>query len=72
MTQFLPGVSAGSTTLGDFNFAFNSGDSFNINGARTQDTLYTIDGAPAVVPVTTEKSLPAPMSSAAYTPFSTC
>ena len=24
------------------------GTSFNINGARTQDTLYTIDGAPAV------------------------
>jgi hypothetical protein len=47
MTQFLPGV-VSSTTLGDFNFAFNSGDSFNINGARTQDTLYTIDGAPAV------------------------
>jgi Carboxypeptidase regulatory-like domain/TonB-dependent Receptor Plug Domain len=47
MTQFLPGVSS-TATLGDFNFAFNSGDSFNINGARTQDTLYTIDGAPAV------------------------
>jgi hypothetical protein len=47
MTQFLPGVTS-STTLGDFNFAFNSGDSFNINGARTQDTEYTIDGAPAV------------------------
>ena len=45
MTQFLPGVSS-TATLGDFNFAFNSGDSFNINGARTQDTLYTIDGAP--------------------------
>src|SRR3984885_12944927 len=47
MTQFLPGVSS-TATLGDFNFAFNSGDSFNINGARTQDTLYTTDGAPAV------------------------
>jgi hypothetical protein len=47
MTQFLPGV-ASTATLGDFNFAFNSGDAFNINGARTQDTLYTIDGAPAV------------------------
>jgi hypothetical protein len=47
MTQLLPGV-VSTATLGDFNFAFNSGDSFNINGARTQDTLYTIDGAPAV------------------------
>jgi Carboxypeptidase regulatory-like domain/TonB-dependent Receptor Plug Domain len=47
MTQFLPGV-VSTSTLGDFNYAFNSGDSFNINGARTQDTLYTIDGAPAV------------------------
>ena len=47
MTQFLPGVTSGAT-LGDFNFAFNSGDTFNINGARTQDTEYTIDGAPAV------------------------
>lgn len=47
MTQFLPGVSS-SATLGDFNFAFNSGDTFNINGSRTQDTEYTLDGAPAV------------------------
>ena len=47
MTQFLPGA-VSTATLGDFNFAFNSGDAFNINGARTQDTLYTIDGAPAV------------------------
>ena len=47
MTQFLPGV-VSTATLGDFNFAFNSGDSFVINGARPQDTLYTIDGAPAV------------------------
>ena len=47
MTQLLPG-SVSTATLGDFNFAFNSGDAFNINGARTQDTLYTIDGAPAV------------------------
>ena len=47
MTQLLPGA-VSTATLGDFNFSFNSGDSFNINGARTQDTLYTIDGAPAV------------------------
>jgi hypothetical protein len=49
MTQFLPGVVMNnSATLGDFNYAFNSGDSFLINGARPQDTLYTIDGAFAV------------------------
>src|SRR6202050_5128122 len=36
MTQFLPGV-VSTATLGDFNFAFNSGDSFVINGARPQD-----------------------------------
>jgi Carboxypeptidase regulatory-like domain/TonB-dependent Receptor Plug Domain len=49
MVQFLPGVTMQSgDTLGDFNFSFNSGDAFDINGSRTQDTLYTIDGAPAV------------------------
>ena len=47
MTQLLPGA-VSTATLGDFNFSFNSGEHFNINGARTQDTLYTIDGAPAV------------------------
>ena len=47
MAQYLPGVASGAT-ISDFNFSFNSGDTFNINGARTQDTLYTIDGAPAV------------------------
>jgi Carboxypeptidase regulatory-like domain/TonB-dependent Receptor Plug Domain len=47
MTQFLPGV-VSTATLGDFNYAFNSGDAFIINGARPQDTIYTIDGAPAV------------------------
>jgi Carboxypeptidase regulatory-like domain/TonB-dependent Receptor Plug Domain len=49
MVQFLPGVVMQSgDTLGDFNYSFNSGDAFDINGSRTQDTLYTIDGAPAV------------------------
>jgi hypothetical protein len=47
MTQFNPGVT-GTTTLGDFNWSMNSGDSFNINGARSQDVEYWIDGAPAV------------------------
>jgi len=47
MTQFNPGVT-GTTTLGDFNWSMSSGDSFNINGARSQDVEYWIDGAPAV------------------------
>ena len=47
MAQYAPGVASGAT-ISDFNFAFNSGDTFNINGARTQDTEYFIDGAPAV------------------------
>jgi hypothetical protein len=47
MTQLLPGVTS-SATLGDFNFAFNSGQAFNINGAREQDTRFTLDNAPAV------------------------
>lgn len=47
MAQMLPGV-VSSSTLGDFNFSFNSGDSFEINGARENDTRYTLDEAPAV------------------------
>jgi hypothetical protein len=47
MAQLLPGVSS-TATLGDFNFSFNGGDTFSINGARSQDTQYTLDGAPAV------------------------
>lgn len=47
MAQLLPGVNSNST-LGDFNYAFNSGDTFRINGARTQDTQFTLDGSPAV------------------------
>jgi hypothetical protein len=46
MTQFLPGVVSSSTT-GDFNFQFNNGASFAVNGARTNDTRYIIDGAMA-------------------------
>jgi hypothetical protein len=46
MAQMLPGVLS-TTTMGDFNFAFNSGDSFEVNGARGNDTKYTIDGAMA-------------------------
>lgn len=47
MGSLLPGLRSGST-LGDFNFAVGGGVPFQINGARTQDTLVTMDGAPAV------------------------
>jgi hypothetical protein len=47
MAQFLPGVRGGGT-LGDFNFASTGGQSWQINGARTWDTVITFDGAPAV------------------------
>jgi hypothetical protein len=47
MGSLLPGVRSGST-LGDFNFAVGGGVPFQISGARTQDTLVTFDGAPAV------------------------
>ena len=47
MGALLPGLRS-SSTLGDFNFAVGGGVPFQINGARTQDTLVTFDGAPAV------------------------
>jgi hypothetical protein len=45
--QFLAGVRSGST-LGDFNGVGLAGNPFNINGTRSQDTLVTVDGAPAM------------------------
>jgi hypothetical protein len=45
--QFLPGVRS-SGTLGDFNGLGLSGNPFSINGARSWDTLVTVDGAPAM------------------------
>ncbi len=45
--QFLPGVRSGST-LGDFNGVGLSGNPYNINGTRSQDTMVTVDGAPAM------------------------
>ncbi len=45
--QFLPGVRS-SGTLGDFNGVGLSGNPFQINGARSWDTLVTVDGAPAM------------------------
>ena len=46
MAQLLPGVTS-NATMGDFNFGFNSGDAFEVNGARQNDTRYMIDGASA-------------------------
>ena len=47
IAQLLPGVRS-TSTLGDFNFASTGGMSWQINGARTWDSLITFDGAPAV------------------------
>ena len=47
MVQLLPGV-RGSSSLGDLNFTSTGGQSWQINGARTWDTVVTFDGAPAV------------------------
>ncbi len=33
--------------MGDFNFAFNSGQTFEINGARVKTRWLHLDGAPA-------------------------
>ncbi len=46
MASLVPGIRSGST-LGDFNFSLTNGG-YSINGARPQDTLITMDGAPAV------------------------
>ncbi len=46
MSSLLPGVRSGST-LGDFNFSLTNGG-YAINGARSNDTAITMDGAPAV------------------------
>jgi len=47
MAQLIPGMRSGST-MGDFNFAVGSGVPFNVNGARSWDTLVTVDGSPNV------------------------
>jgi hypothetical protein len=47
MAQILAGVRSGGT-MGDFNFAVGAGNPFSINGARSQDTIVTFDGAPAL------------------------
>ena len=45
MASLQPGIRSGST-LGDFNFSVTNGG-YYINGARTEDSLITFDGAPA-------------------------
>ncbi len=45
--QFLPGVRSGGT-LGDQNGIGIGGNPFSINGARSWDTLVSVDGAPAM------------------------
>jgi hypothetical protein len=45
--QFLPGVRSGGT-LGDKNGLGPGGNPFSINGTRSQDTLVSVDGAPAM------------------------
>jgi hypothetical protein len=45
MASLQPGLRSGST-LGDFNFTLTNGGYF-VNGARSEDTLITFDGAPA-------------------------
>ncbi|HKD07593.1 MAG TPA: carboxypeptidase regulatory-like domain-containing protein [Bryobacteraceae bacterium] len=46
LASLQPGVRSG-TTLGDFTFSLTNGG-YAINGARSQDTTITFDGAPAV------------------------
>jgi carboxypeptidase family protein/TonB-dependent receptor-like protein len=46
MASLIPGMRSG-TSLGDFSFTLTSGG-YSVNGARSQDTTITIDGAPAV------------------------
>ena len=46
LASLQPGMRSG-TTLGDFTFSLTSGG-YAVNGARSQDTTITFDGAPAV------------------------
>jgi Carboxypeptidase regulatory-like domain/TonB-dependent Receptor Plug Domain len=46
MASLQPGMRSGST-LGDFNFSLTNGG-YSVNGARSQETTITFDGAPAV------------------------
>ena len=45
MASLLPGIRS-NNTLGDFNFSLGNGG-YTINGTRQQDSLITVDGAPA-------------------------
>lgn len=45
MASLVPGIRSNST-LGDFNFSLSNGG-YNVNGARSNDTIIVMDGAPA-------------------------
>ena len=47
IAQLIPGMISGST-MADLNYSTGAGNPFYVNGARQQDTLVTIDGAPAI------------------------
>ncbi len=46
MASLVPGMRSGST-MGDFSFSLTNGG-YSVNGARSQETTITFDGAPAV------------------------
>ena len=47
IAQLIPGMISGST-MADLNYTTGAGNPFYVNGTRQQDTIVTIDGAPAL------------------------
>ncbi len=58
LASLQPGMRSG-TTLGDFTFSLTSGG-YAVNGARTQDTTITFDGAPQFEPARMEPASASP------------